>query len=206
MNYVNKLLAAPLLYALLAIGSSAQAGVITFDPNTATIMEGQTFEVKLVGRNWIEGEGGTYGGGVSVYWNPSLLMLESYDTSVFGGDKSLATSNTTTIIDNNAGALKNLSVASLFSGVSSPDFDIAILIFKGLAVGDSLLSGSLGQFDNGFDNIWTDSSFFSPIQVYPQFVSGNLTVTAVPLPAAVWLFGAGIIGLMSSGRIRKSND
>jgi hypothetical protein len=33
--------------------------------------------------------------------------------------------------------------------------------------------------------------------------TGNLAVSAVPLPAAVWLFGSGLLGLVGIGRRRK---
>lgn len=193
-----------MLSVFLTFGTNTQAAVITFEPINSSVMVGEVIEVKLVGNGFDEGEGGTYGGGVSVFWNPSLLMLESYDTSVFGGDKSLATSNTATVIDNTSGQLRNLSVASLFSAVSNNDFDIAILTFKGLAVGESTLAAALGQFQNGFDIIWTDSGFLNPIQVNPQFVNGSLSVTAVPLPAAVWMFGAGLVGMMGSMKRRRA--
>lgn len=203
MNPANKLMATVISGVFLTFGTNTQAAVITFEPINSSVMVGEVIEVKLVGSGFVEGEGGTYGGGASVFWNPSLLMLESYDTSVFGGDKSLATSNTTTVIDNTSGQLRNLSVASLFSAVSSNDFDIAILTFKGLAAGETSLAATLGQFQNGFDIIWTDSSFLNPIQVNPQFVNGSLSVTAVPLPAAVWMFGAGLAGMGGSMNRRK---
>ena len=36
------------------------------------------------------------------------------------------------------------------------------------------------------------------------FVSGSITPSAVPVPAAVWLFGSGLIGLVGIARRRKT--
>ena len=43
-----------------------------------------------------------------------------------------------------------------------------------------------------FDNVWTMTS------------DGSLTYSAVPVPAAVWLFGSGLIGLVGVARRRQS--
>lgn len=195
---VKNLLAAVAFGGVLAT-SAAQAAIITVNPAASTVQAGQTFQVTIVGRDWIEGEGGTYGGGLSLSWNASVLSLQSYDTSVFAGDKSLASSNTTTVIDNTAGQLRNLSVASLMDGVYTPDFDIAVLTFTALSAGQTNLDLALGQFDNGFYNIWTDSSFANAIEVTPSFVSGH--VEAVPVPAAAWLFGSAL--LTGAGLVRR---
>lgn len=196
MNFTKKTLAA---LTLLGIGASAQAATITFNPTSATTSVGSTFTINLVGTDFTEGEGGTYGGGVSLAWDPTILALQSYDTSVFGGDQMLAGSNTTTLIDNVNGELKNLSVASFWTPVTSTSFNIAVLTFNVLSAGTTQLSSSLGQFDSGFDNIWTDSSFANAIQINPQFDSA--TVSAVPVPAAVWLLGSALLG--GAGFIRR---
>ncbi len=196
---VKTLFNAALLGGLLAASAVTQAAVITVNPASTTVQAGQTFQVTLVGQDWTEGEGGTFGGGVSVAWDASVLSLQSYDTSVFLGDKALAESNTTTVIDNVNGQLRNLSVASFFTGVTSANFDIAVLTFTALHTGHTDLNLALGQFDAGFDNIWTDSSEFNAIQVNPTFVSGH--VEAVPVPAAAWLFGSAL--LAGAGLVRR---
>lgn len=189
MNIKN-IFAAALFSGVLAT-SAAQAALITVTPSASTVQAGQTFQVTIVGQDWTEGEGGTYGGGLSLSWDASVLNLQSYDTSVFAGDQALASSNTTTVIDNVNGQLRNLSVASLFDGVYTADFDIAVLTFTALSAGQTNLDLMLGLFDNGFANIWTDSSFANAIQVNPEFVSGH--VDAVPVPAAAWLFGSALL-------------
>lgn len=59
--------------------------------------------------------------------------------------------------------------------------------------------GDWGYFDSQFANFYGDDDYFG-------IVSGNWTdfsMTAVPVPAAVWLLGSGLLGLAGVAR-RKS--
>ena len=53
-------------------------------------------------------------------------------------------------------------------------------------------------FDNGFPDSFTVSSFFGSWAVH----SGD--VSAIPVPAAVWLFGSGLLGLIGIARRKKA--
>jgi len=183
---------------LLASATVAPAATITLDPAAETVAVGQTFEVRLVGRDFTAGAGGTFGGGVTVSWDPALLALEAYDTSVFGGDQLLADSNTNTVIDAGAGELRDLSVASFFVGVADADFDVAVLRFTALAPGVSSISTRIGLFTSGFPNVWTDADEFAPIDVAPAFGGGSVTV--VPEPGTALLMAIGLAGLSSVRR------
>jgi hypothetical protein len=198
MKLINLLHAVVLAALLVLSGAAARAATITFDPAASLISTGQTFQITLVGRDFTEGAGGTFGGGVTVGWDPALLSLQSFDTSVFAGDQLLATSNTSTVVDNTAGQLRDLSVASFFTGVEAADFQIAVLTFTALAPGQSTLSAQIGLFTSGFENIWTDSDAFNPIAVSPSFVAGGVTV--VPEPGTSLLVGIGLAGLASVRR------
>lgn len=198
MKRINLLQALFVGASMLVSATLAQAATISFNPLGSSVSVGQTFQVTLVGRDFTEGVGGTYGGGVSIAWDSSLLSLNGYDTSVFGGDQLLATSNTNTVLDNGTGELRDLSVASFFIGVPDADFDIAVLTFTALAPGVSQLSTEIGLFTSGFENIWTDASEFTPIALAPTFGAGSVTV--VPEPGASLLLGLGLAGLASVRR------
>ncbi len=190
MKLVHKTLSALVVGAMLGAGPAAQAATITFDALNSSVVAGQTIVVKLVGRDFIEGAGGTFGGGVSIAWDPTKLSLQAFDTSVFAGDQLLATSNTNTVVNNVAGTLTDLSVASFFDGVEAADFDIALLTFQALTPGVSSLNASIGFFTSGFENIWTDSDPFEPTVLDLGFGQGSVSV--VPVPAAVWLFASAL--------------
>ncbi|OAI11818.1 hypothetical protein A1507_19670 [Methylomonas koyamae] len=191
MNFAAKLLPAFAFAGLMASSFASQAATIGFIPDSASVTTGGTIQIKLVGSDF---SNGTFGGGLSVAWDASLLSLQSFDTSVFPGDLGLADVGVDTVIDNNAGKLENLSVASFFQGAPDASFDIAVLTFKGLASGTSLLQASLGQFSSGFDNIWTD---YNNDVIGLQFAPASLNVAAVPLPGAAWLFGSVLLGGLS---------
>ena len=83
---------------------------------------------------------GTFGGGLTDQLGSEQARAPAFDTSVFAGDQLLATSNTNTVIDNVSGQLRDLSVASFFDGVETPDFDIALLTFTAWPPGVSALT------------------------------------------------------------------
>lgn len=198
MKFVAKLLSALTFAGLMASSSASQAAIVSFTPDNAFVAAGDTIQIKLVGSDFTNG---TYGGGLSVSWDASLLSLQSYDTSVFPGDLGLADVGVNTVVDNNAGTLSNLSVASFFDGAPNASFDIAVLTFKGLAAGTSALQASLGQFTSGFDNIWTD---YNNDVISLQFVPSSLNVTAVPVPGAAWLFGSVLLGGLGAVRRQRA--
>lgn len=49
----------------------------------------------------------------------------------------------------------------------------------------------------------TQSDVIDPIQVATLSLVGSLNSTAVPVPAAVWLFGSGLLGLVGVARRKK---
>ncbi|MEQ1845651.1 MAG: VPLPA-CTERM sorting domain-containing protein, partial [Nitrospira sp.] len=84
------------------------------------------------------------------------------------------------------------------------DGDLATSIFGGNGIVDprvSVIDVRYSSFGSGFGfpdqtDLGTDGA---------AFLGGNFQLTAVPLPAAAWLFGSGLIGLgsMARARLRK---
>ena len=64
----------------------------------------------------------------------------------------------------------------------------------------------LGIFEG--DEVYTGVSALNPIQfdtgITARFDGSTLTISAVPIPAAVWLFGSACIGLF--GLTRRKNQ
>ena len=76
--------------------------------------------------------------------------------------------------------------------------DAASLYGGGSIPGGIILSatGFTGDFTSDFDNLFSGN---------PGTGSGVANVAPVPLPAAVWMFGSGILGMIGLGRRRYSN-
>lgn len=73
----------------------------------------------------------------------------------------------------------------------------------GTAFSFNLLASGTGTSDLGvFDNYRTTSSFYMNGSKLDGiiFEGTSATITAVPVPAAVWLFGSGLIGLAGVAR------
>jgi hypothetical protein len=166
------------------------------DP-TVTI-DGNTFDMTIRGSDFTDGAGGTSGGGLTVTWDAARLDLVSWDTSVFplGPAFNLGT------LDQAAGTLSEIDLLS-FSGIEDTTFDIVTLTFLAQAAGNAAVTPSLANFPGQPGaNIWVDSTGFGAAN--PSFIGGSAQISAVPVPAAVWLFGSGLIGLVGIARRRRS--
>lgn len=102
-------------------------------------------------------------------------------------------------LDPNAGYATTNDIRVDMTNISNTDwatFSISIDLT------DLLLNGQLIQF--GFNNV---SSLYDNSGVYYDnicFGAGDTcTVSAIPVPAAVWLFGSGLLGLVGVARRRK---
>jgi len=63
--------------------------------------------------------------------------------------------------------------------------------------------GEITALDGDFDGIKGNALIDGPFQGYSLFLEGAI-VSTVPAPAAVWLFGSGLIGLVSFARRKKA--
>jgi hypothetical protein len=179
--------------ALACGATSVSAATISVQPPDSTVLIGDTFDIKITGQGFTEGAGGTLGGGFIIDWNPGFLALDSYSLT-FPGDQAFAQ---VPVQDDVAGFL-NADVSSFLTGAYTADFDIAVLTFTALSPGVSPLDLSIGTYPGGADLVWADSAGFEIVQ--PDFVDGSVTISAVPVPAAVWLFGSGLLGLIGIAR------
>ena len=102
------------------------------------------------------------------------------------------------VIDNITGdAVLTITANAQFGapvGVGGITFDIFSLDFTALPPpGQTSLAVGLA----GFGNI-TDGS--GALEVPMTFGAGTVNISAVPVPAAAWLFGSGLIGLVGIAR------
>lgn len=177
---------------LLLASYSANPASIEIVPSVVNETVGNPFMVDIVGRDFTGGSGGSLGGGLEITWDNAVINLQGDLAGLnitFAGDQFFAPAPVL-----NPGSL-SFSVTS-FTGVTLSDFDIATLTFDTLAPGAFNMGVNVSALD-----VWTDSDGL--VDVTPTGVGASVTVSAVPVPAAVWLFGSGLVGLVGIARRRS---
>ena len=176
---------------ILSAGQSL-AATIGFNNSSTSVNLGDAFSLTIQG----SGFDPIVGGGLNMTFNSSVLQVNSVtiDQSVFefyiGGGTEEG------LLDNTTGNLFNTSFNSFFG--ASGDFDIMTIGFTAVGAGSSSLNLSESA-------LWTFADIFgSPYGDQVVFESAMVNVSAVPVPAAVWLFGSGLIGL--AGLARRRTD
>jgi hypothetical protein len=181
---IHKLVAFTVLLLCCAV---AEAATVYLDPLTQSALIGNTVTVALKGRGFTQT---IEGGGVNLSFNPAVLQLNSVavDTTTW---EFFTTPGT---INNTAGTLTDLTFSS-FAG-NSGSFPVAQLIFQAKGLGTSLLTlteSTLNPFASG-------GALLNPPV---SFANANIQVTAVPVPAAIWLWLSAMGGVFYVGKRRS---
>lgn len=142
------------------------------------------------------------GGGLTAAGGSDLSSVTGIDlTSVVGGGGTDDLSNVVFLTMGSGGAASLTSFTSVnnFVSIEGWSFDLASLTIVDQTAGLLSLKGTGSLSGNNLD--LTDAVFsFSTTSMN----SYSMTITAVPVPAAVWLFGSGLIGLIGVARRKKS--
>ena len=188
----------------LLLGSAvASAATVSVLPVTQDVFAGGTFTVDLVATDLIA----TGGGSMDVTWDPTVLTMSG---AFVGGTTdqlaavSIATPPWSAHTDGctTGGGLTCNGVLSsgLLAGLRVGTFmfvtgaaDIATLTFTavGAAGSSTLVTVADGA---GLGGGW------SPAMDLYEAGTVNIAASAVPIPAAVWLFGSGLLGLIGIAR------
>lgn len=176
----------------MLLSGHLSAATITWGTPTTNVNVNDVFTIDVVGTGFLSN---VDGGGVNISFDQNLVnvLSVSINESVwdFGGFGI-----STGTINNSNGTLDGIMV-NTFADVTG-DFVVATIEMQAISAGSSLLS--LTEYAL---NPWASGGSL----INPDFVAASVNVSAVtiiPLPAAVWLFGSGLIGLFAVSR-RKMN-
>lgn len=178
---------------LLFAATASQAATISFGKALINADLNGTFSVDL--RIDFTGDA-TLGGGIDIFFDSTAISFSAFD---FGSTTLVLDPFLSRSPDPLPGKLEGLAFGD-FGGNEGPGV-IGTLTFQAISLGSSALTMAVttnpkinGDFiaANGID-----------LQVV-YFGSASVEVSAVPVPAAAWLFGSGLIALAGVVKKRKT--
>ncbi len=149
----------------------------------------------------------TLGGGFDIIFDPSLVSYvpNSYITDPlllsdpdFTRDDNPLVTDPTKQVEIQADRLAGAAFGN-FGGLAGPAL-VGPLLFTADAAGTAVFSlgASTSTAVGGF------SSAITFTEQFPNFIGTTVTISEVPVPAAVWLFGSGLLGLIGIARRRTA--
>ncbi len=175
-----------LLGAALYSTSLVHAATVNFSPTTVTSNVNDFITLDIL----MDFTGDpTVGGGTDIFYDASILSYQSFNFGTTTLSLDPAFIRTPDIKTNK---LEGLAFGN-FGGLSGPGI-VGTLTFQAITPGNTTLSMATTS------NLLGGGGFFSATTFGPQTVSfgtAKVEVSNVPLPAAVWLFGSGLLGLVS---------
>ncbi|MHB1142268.1 MAG: cohesin domain-containing protein [Sulfuricaulis sp.] len=182
---------------LLLVSGTSQAATVGFDPIAQTVSTGSSLSVKL----GISALGDGVAPSLSTFdlnigYDPSLLSFTGviFGDPVLGDQLDLFSLGSVTSWDNTTPGTLNVFELSFDSPtdidtLQAANFTLATLTFSALSGGISPLSIAINALGDANGDPLAATT-----------MSGSVTVTAVPIPAAIWLFGSGLLGLIGMAR------
>jgi hypothetical protein len=186
-----------LLLVLAVFTTEAEAITVSVDPATQTIGAGSSTQVALT----ISGLGIGAAPSLSTYdlnvaYDPSIITLTgvTFGDPVLGDQLDLfSLGSLTSSSDSPLGTINVFELSfdnpSDIDALQANAFTLATLSFNTLASGTSSLALTINVLGDANGDPLTAST-----------ISSSITVSAVPVPAAVWLFGSGLLGLIGVAR------
>ena len=176
----------------MLIASQVSAATISVNPAVNDVLVGDVLTLTVSGD--FTGEAATSGGGVILSWNDAQVQLNDSITNVrLAIEADLVANNW---ILPNAGSLvitsNSVSVDVINFFGAAPTFDIFSLDLVAVIPPSSglinITPSALSDLTSGWEGRPVD------------YIGASVTTSAVPVPAAVWLFGSGLIGLIGLTR------
>jgi len=138
-------------------------------------------------------------------------LWDADDDGVFGGGSSLFNTAPTFWGDEAGAQAATSAIITALGDSDAPtaSSDSFFIPYQTLSAGGQITAGTdtIEVFFDVFDSLMDDLSATTAVD---DFVSSNYNVrpyasfTVVPVPAAVWLFGSGLIGLIGIARRKKA--
>jgi len=189
-----KIIAGMLGIVSLLTVNLANAATLSLTPSTLNVNTGDVFSLTVQGTEFVTG---VSSGGVEISWDANLVSLVSTLTDI---QASMQSNGFLDLGGSSVGPTNTVAVGGSFVGLPGPSFDFVTLQFVALPPAQS---GPINMVNSAF-GAWQDAQ--TPAQSIPDVIFEGATInsTVVPVPAAVWLFGSGLLGLVGVARRRSA--
>jgi len=177
---MNKLHSFALVVATYCLSSIAQAATVSFASTPVNVVTGQTFTLDLVGTDFNNGT--LDGGGLNIGFDSSVITVTSVSVNTVDWE-FFSTDGT---IDNSGGSVNGIT----FNSFETRTGNLLFATVEFLAVGEGSSALSLSEFN--LNPFASGGSAYTGL-AFDQL--GSVNVSAVPVPAAAWLFGSALVGL-----------
>jgi len=185
--------------AALLMANQASAATVSIQPPTQAHGIGDAVSLTIEGSGF--GASGVTAGSIALTWDASVLQLDTTQTDAeFDGFLVTGFRDVFTFDTSTAGQLL-FTAATAFGdarGVGNVAFEFLHLHFTALAP-----PGTNAGIGIGPDGNWQDGDFLDVLPADVTYVGASVTIGAVPVPPAVWLFGSGLLGLVGVARRRS---
>ena len=181
--------------------NAARAAVVGFDPVSQTVVQGNTASVDLV----ISGLGADILSGfdLEISYDDSILSFQSFTVGPgptgldpFGLDGGLFSFGAELFPGTAFVQDLSLEPDATLQMFQPDSFILGTIVFDTLSTGTSALTFSSALLAGETGPLGT-----FPLQA--DLLTGSITVSAIPVPAAVWLFATGLIGLIGLAKRNK---
>ncbi|MHB1141398.1 MAG: cohesin domain-containing protein [Sulfuricaulis sp.] len=195
---MNKAIYTVVSAALLFLASNTtHAATVSIDPSSQTVSTGAIVNFNLVISGLGNGSAPSLGTfDLDINFNPAILSFSAvnFGDSVLGDQLDLFGFGSITSYDDSTLGTVNLFQLSFddpndLDTLQAADFTMATLTFSALSSGTSALDISINALGD---------SIGDPLAA--DITGGSVIVSAVPLPAAIWLLGSGLLGLVGMAR------
>lgn len=178
-----------LISGIPALSSAATVSLIPTSPvENLDVADIVSFKIEID----FTAEGGTLGGGFDVSWDPASLQLESYTSTVILGDPFFGRPP-----DASPGLLGSWGVGD-FDGLDTGllgSLSFSLLPGAGLSSFIALgpTTGIAGPWVSAVDFITLIDPAYNQVEV-------TRVASVIPVPAAFWLFGTALVGVVGFSR------
>lgn len=206
-NFTRLITAAVLGVCLMAGGFTASAALISLSPSSQPVADNTSFSVDILAFGLPEG---TSGGALDVSWSAAAMTLDSVflattDPADNGGGLFPGNWDPISSFFSGPGTIGPGSLTSLFVGSFvgvEGDQPIARLNFT---LGTGVTNATINVAEAAIGGTWSAWDGVNPPYDFTNDYEGAVVnpVSAIPVPAAIWLFGSGVVGLAGVARRRS---